>query len=136
MKKGLYFSEGEIVIKKDTSMKSLPCSMATREESRTLQACKPGETLQVNGMFRNTAGNYWYRVLRSDGSYGYIYGRDAKFTTANSGFHYAQSYFTLSGADLRKMNGKACKKFQNNTSRLELLSMKKLIGYGLNMDTV
>lgn len=99
-----YYSEGTIRIEKDTNMKSLPCSMATREESRTLQACKPGETLQVDGMYRNTAGNYWYRVMRSDGSYGYIYGRDAKIIRAESG-----SYFTLKGSDLWIADGSGCR---------------------------
>lgn len=108
----LYLSEGEIEIRKDTNMKSLPCSMATREESATLQKCTPGMKFQVHGMYRNTAGNYWYRVSLNDGSYGYIYGRDARFTTASIDCHYTQNYFTVSGADLWMMNGRVCEKVE------------------------
>lgn len=99
-----YYSEGEIKIKKDTNMKSLPCSMATREESATLQACTSGMTFRVCGMLRNTAGNYWYRVLCNDGSYGYIYGRDAGFIEIENG-----SYFTQKGADLWIADEFSCK---------------------------
>lgn len=105
-----YFSSGEIEIKKDTNMKSLPCSMATRKKSATLQKCTPGMKFEVCGMYRNTAGNFWYRIPLKDGFYGYIYGGDAKFTTASIGSSYAQSYFTLTGADLWWMNGKTCEK--------------------------
>lgn len=107
-----YYCEGEIEIRKDTNMKSLPCSMATREESATLQKCTPGMKFQVHGMYRNTAGNYWYRVSLNDGSYGYIYGRDARFTTASIDCHYTQNYFTVSGADLWMMNGRVCEKVE------------------------
>lgn len=94
-----YQSTGEIEIINKTNLKSLPCSIKTCDRSNALTSCRPGDTFFVCGLYRNTAGNYWYKV-KTGNTYGYIYAGDAKFTDAAIGSRYANSYFSIIGSDL------------------------------------
>ena len=98
-----YQSTGEAEIKNKTNLKSLPCSIKTCSSSTTLISCKPGDIFYVCGLYKNTDGNYWYKVKVGD-TYGYIYAGDAKFTDATIGLEYskryANSYFSVTGSDL------------------------------------
>lgn len=67
----------QIKVAKKTTIKTFPCSRKTFEESEDVRSGKKGETLFATGLYKNTAGNYWYRVP-VDGEIGYIYAGDTK----------------------------------------------------------
>ncbi len=64
-----------IVGKKSTYFKTLPCSQKTCEDSDDIRKAKKGEAVAVTGIYENTAGNYWYRVI-VDEQVGYLYSGD------------------------------------------------------------
>lgn len=55
-----------------TQLMTLPCSNATDARSLVLATIPEGDTVNVTGSIRNTAGNLWYQVERN-GETGYIY---------------------------------------------------------------
>ncbi len=68
-----------VKVEKATTLKSLPCSAGTSAESKDIRSGVIGETLTVTGMYRNTAGNYWYRV-DDNGTTCYLYSGDTTVT--------------------------------------------------------
>lgn len=56
----------------NTKLMSLPCSNQTDARSRVLKEFSPGETVEVLGSIRNSAGNLWYWV-EYHGQQGYLF---------------------------------------------------------------
>ncbi len=56
---------------------SLPCSGSTFDSSKSVRKTVQGEQLVATAIYKNTVGNYWYKVSASDGATGYLYGGDA-----------------------------------------------------------
>ncbi len=67
----------QVLNKLYTTLKSLPCSKDTTTYSTDVRTSIIGETLTVTGLYRNTQGNYWYRV-NDNGTTCYLYAGDAK----------------------------------------------------------
>ena len=78
-----YGSYGTIHVSEASTAKSLPCSKSTNSLSEDIETAT-GKTYLQTGIFRNTAGNYWYRVVTSDGKTAYVYSGDVdQCTTRN-----------------------------------------------------
>ena len=60
---------------KDTTMMSHPCTSATDSSSVPTHIIKDGTLLNVSALYKNTAGEYWYKVDRY-GTVAYINGAD------------------------------------------------------------
>ena len=75
-----YPSHGTIKVTKDSiNVKSLPCSVDTDPTSETIEKAYKNDTYTAIGLYKNTAGNLWYKVEAKKGSIGYIYAGDATF---------------------------------------------------------
>ena len=93
-----YPSHCEINVTRDQApVNSYPCSIGTTPDNVTLEYAPAGSTYTVTGMFKNTYGNFWYRVITKGGKTGYIYGGEAYYVRELT------SDITLSGAG--KPNG-------------------------------
>ena len=69
-------------------IKTLPCAAKTCSASKSVRKLVEGENLTATAIYKNTAGNYWYKVKAdSDGKVGYVYGAITKLngTTAPKG---------------------------------------------------
>ncbi len=56
-------------------IKSLPCAKGTCSASADVRKLVTGEILTATAIYKNTEGNYWYKVKAdSDGKTGYIFG--------------------------------------------------------------
>lgn len=56
-------------------IKSLPCAKGTCSASADVRKLVAGEILTATAIYKNTGGNYWYKVkANSDGKEGYVYG--------------------------------------------------------------
>lgn len=64
-----------------TTIKTLPCSYGTHNESTDVRILKKGEILTVTGLYANSYNNYWYRVELSD--------IDRKISGVDVGYVYA-----------------------------------------------
>ena len=62
-------------------IKTLPCSSSTDASSKNVRQLTKGETLAALEIYKNTAGNYWYKVITTNGEEGYIFGEAATFTS-------------------------------------------------------
>ncbi|MBR3929077.1 MAG: RICIN domain-containing protein [Clostridia bacterium] len=58
-----YEASGTVVISNATTIKSLPCSRDTDNRSTDIRSAKKNERYWVQGLYKNTVGNYWYKVL-------------------------------------------------------------------------
>ena len=67
-----YPSYAIIKATKATTVKTLPCSAATSSESHDICVLSTGDTLTATAIYRNSAGNYWYKVS-ANGQTGYVY---------------------------------------------------------------
>ena len=67
-----------------TNVKSLPCSVETNANSKTIETAKKGATYTAIGLYRNTPGNLWYKVQAKSGGTGYMYAGDTKFVARKS----------------------------------------------------
>lgn len=66
-----YASNLDIKITEDVMVKSYPCWYGTDNSSADVEEVKAGAVFHVTGMYKNTAGEYWYQI--DNGSiYGYI----------------------------------------------------------------
>lgn len=76
-----YNANGYITISTKTTIKSLPCSRDTNTNSTDVRSAKKNERYKVIGLYKNTAGNYWYKIGGQVNSYnsitayvaGYVY---------------------------------------------------------------
>lgn len=73
-----------VEIQTKTVIKSLPCSKGTDARSLDIVTAVPGAQYAVTGLFRNTEGNWWYRV-DIEGEAGYVYSGSTKFLQYNRG---------------------------------------------------
>ena len=56
-------------------IKTLPCAAKTCDASKNVRKLVEGEILTATAIYKNTGGNYWYKVKAdSDGKEGYVYG--------------------------------------------------------------
>jgi hypothetical protein len=62
----LYPCYRTVKITSATTLKTFPCSASTDSTSKNVRTPSIGETFTATGLYKNTAGNYWYRV--TDGS--------------------------------------------------------------------
>lgn len=62
-----------------TYVKSLPCSAATDPASTNVEVATKGAYYTAIGLYKNTAGNLWYKVKTSSGAVGYIYAGDTTY---------------------------------------------------------
>lgn len=67
-----YSSYCQIKMTSDAYVMSQPCSRATDASSTRMEHPKVGDTYTSTGLFLNTAGNYWYRVIAKNGETGYV----------------------------------------------------------------
>ena len=58
---------------------ALPCSLETTSDNETLETPAAGTTYTATGLYKNSYGNYWYRVITSSGETGYIYGGEVSY---------------------------------------------------------
>ena len=73
-----YPSSCEFKITNSSTMNSEPCAEGSND-SEVLQNISAGQTFTSVGMYKNTAGNYWYQVETSSGDPGYIYAGDTTY---------------------------------------------------------
>ena len=79
-----------------TTVKSLPCSASTDSSSTNIVTLSSGDTFNVTGMYKNTAGNYWYKGATSNGKAGYVYSGDFSVTSYRSNITYSGKAFPSS----------------------------------------
>ncbi len=63
---------------KEANLRNMPCNSNTDDASKIIHTFPVGTTFTATGIYKNTEGNYWYRVLHNNNEY-YLY---AKNTTA------------------------------------------------------
>lgn len=66
-----YKADGIITITQKTTIKSFPCSRDTNNQSTDVKTAKKNERYKVVGVYKNTAGNYWYQIMGQVNSSGY-----------------------------------------------------------------
>lgn len=60
---------------------TLPCSSGTDSGSKAFRKMIKNETFKATAIYKNTAGNYWYKVTADrDGKTGYVYAGAASYT--------------------------------------------------------
>lgn len=74
-----YPSYATLEVTKQTPMHSLPCSDLTDSSSERICTWTVGKRLTATGLYRNTAGNYWYGVTDPDsGKEGYVFAGEVR----------------------------------------------------------
>lgn len=77
--KEVYPSYATLEVTKQTPMHSLPCSDLTDSSSERICTWPVGKRLTATGLYRNTAGNYWYGVTDPDsGKEGYVFAGEVR----------------------------------------------------------
>ena len=89
------------IVKKST-FKSLPCSKKTSADSKDVRAGKMNERVQVVGLVKNSAGNYWFQVVIDGNKTAYLFAGDAKMVESSGNM---ELYHSVDGYHLVK-NGK------------------------------
>ena len=74
-----YPAHCKISIDTDTPINSQPCSVSTEFNSVNLGTAKAGQTYTATALYRNSYGNYWYRVETSYGDTSYLYAGDTTY---------------------------------------------------------
>lgn len=72
------------VTNNSTNIKSLPCSVDTDPNSKTIEEASKNDTYTAIGLYMNTAGNLWYQVKTKSGDIGYIYSGDTTYIGVDS----------------------------------------------------
>ena len=111
-------------------IKSLPCSQATNKNSNNVKRTEKGESLKAIGLYKNSAGNYWYRVILSDGRAGYIYAGD---TVLASNYQYGDA-LTVSLSSIGSNPWGASKTVNGTVRRSAYLVEMSAVGYLFNPD--
>lgn len=74
-----YPSYATLEVTKQTPMHSLPCSDLTDSSSERICTWPVGKRLTATGLYRNTAGNYWYGVTDpNSGKEGYVFAGEVR----------------------------------------------------------
>ena len=79
-----------------TTVKTQPCSASTDSSSKDVVTLSKGGTFEVTGMYKNTAGNYWYKGTTSAGKEGYVYSGDFTVSNYRSNIGYSGKAFPSS----------------------------------------
>ncbi len=58
-----------------SDIRTLPCSANTDSASQKIETASKGDEYVTVGLYKNTAGNYWYKVKASNGSIGYLHAK-------------------------------------------------------------
>ena len=66
-------------------LKTLPCSRSTSSASDDVAVLDLGTALTATAIYKNSAGNYWYKVRTSAGDRGFVYSEQATVTGIPSG---------------------------------------------------
>lgn len=75
-----YPSYGTIeIIRDNANIMDRPCSTATDPDSTLIESGGLDAKYIVTGLYENTAGNYWYRLITKSGKNGYIYSGNCQF---------------------------------------------------------
>ena len=114
-----YPSCEKVKITRKTTIKSLPCSKKTDERSLDIVTGTVGDILYTTGIYKNTAGNYWYRV-NINGTTGYLYSGDTAWqgTRNDLAVEGLNSPSTLNRGDRFSVKGN----FSTNHSRISLVA--------------
>ena len=76
-----YPSYGNVkVTADDVWTRTLPCYSSVDSSAASISQYNSGDTLTVTGLYKNTAGEYWYRTTSSSGATVYFNGAYAEFT--------------------------------------------------------
>lgn len=75
-----YPSYLKLKITNATTLKKYPCSKSTDATSTDIHTPAIGDTFTATALYKNTEGNYWYRVTSPDGETCYLYAGDAEVT--------------------------------------------------------
>ena len=77
-----YPTYGTIQVTNDNAnIMDRPCSTKTDSNAVLLESGKLYEEYTVTELYENTAGNFWYEIIISNGSTGYIYSGNCAFIT-------------------------------------------------------
>lgn len=74
-----YPAHCKISVNTSTPINSQPCSESSTNGSSNLGTAYAGQTYTATGLYRNSYGNYWYRVETSYGNSGYLYAGDTSY---------------------------------------------------------
>ena len=73
-----YPTHGSVEIVSKTYLKTLPCSKETDSSSADVESLSTGVILEPIAIYKNSAGNYWYKVIYN-GTTCYLYSGDTKW---------------------------------------------------------
>ena len=110
-----YPSHCKIKVNTSTPINSQPCSVSSTNGSVNQATAYAGQTYTATGLYRNSYGNYWYRVETSYGDASYLYAGDTSYisqitsdiTLKNEAVpngHVAGKSFTVAGTIESKYN--------------------------------
>ena len=74
-----YPSHCQIKVDTSTPINTQPCSESTANDSVNLGYASAGQTYTATGLYKNTYGNYWYRIESGYSKTGYIYAGDTTY---------------------------------------------------------
>ena len=74
-----YPAHCKISVNTSTPINSQPCSESSTNVSANLGTAYAGQTYTATGLYRNSYGNYWYRVETSYGDSSYLYAGDTSY---------------------------------------------------------
>ena len=73
-----YPAHCQVSVTDDTPINSQPCAVSSEHDSSTLVNATAGQSYTATALYRNSYGNYWYRV-NVDDSVGYLYAGDCAY---------------------------------------------------------
>ena len=76
-----YPAHCKIKVHTSTPINTQPCSVSTTNGSSNLGTATTGQTYTATGLYRNSYGNYWYRIETSYGDSSYLYAGDTTFVS-------------------------------------------------------
>ena len=74
-----YPAHCKIKVNTSTPINSQPCSESSSNGSSNLGTAYAGQTYTATGLYRNSYGNYWYRIDSSYGDSSYLYAGDTTY---------------------------------------------------------
>ena len=76
-----YPSHCKINVHTDTPINSQPCSVSSTNGSSNLGTAYAGQSYTATGLYRNSYGNFWYRIETSYGDASYLYAGDTTYVS-------------------------------------------------------
>ena len=74
-----YPAHCQVKVNTSTPINTMPCSVSSANGSETLGNAAVGQTYTATALYRNSYGNYWYRVETNYGEDGYLYAGDSTY---------------------------------------------------------